>query len=34
LFPFIGSIESVTFAFGEHEQPSGMDRLKLATRMD
>jgi hypothetical protein len=34
LFPFTGTIESVTFAFGEHTQPSGMERLKLATRMD
>jgi hypothetical protein len=34
LFPFTGSIESVTFAFGEHKQPTGMERLKLATRMD
>jgi Sulfatase len=34
LFPFTGSIESVTFAFGAHQQPTGMDRLKLATRMD
>jgi arylsulfatase len=34
LFPFTGAIESVTFAFGAHEQPTGMDRLKLATRMD
>jgi hypothetical protein len=24
----------VTFAFGEHKQPTGMERLKLATRMD
>jgi hypothetical protein len=34
LFPFFGTIESVTFAFGEHKQPTGMERLKLATRMD
>ena len=34
LFPFTGTIELVTFAFGSHEQPTGMDRLKLATRMD
>jgi arylsulfatase len=34
LFPFNGQIDSVTFAFGAHTPPSGMDRLKLATRMD
>jgi arylsulfatase len=34
LFPFTGKIESVTFEFGEHEQPTGMERLKLATAMD
>ncbi|HDS0923441.1 TPA: arylsulfatase [Stenotrophomonas maltophilia] len=34
LFPFTGTIESVTFKFGEHVPPGGMDRLKLATRMD
>lgn len=34
LFPFTGTIESVTFDFAPHEQPSGMDRLKLATKMD
>jgi arylsulfatase len=34
LFPFTGAIESVTFAFGAHQAPSGMERLKLATRMD
>ncbi|TDW58637.1 arylsulfatase [Novosphingobium sp. PhB55] len=34
LFPFTGQIESVTFEFGEHDAPSGMDRLKLATAMD
>ena len=34
LFPFTGAIELVTFVFGPHEQPTGMDRLKLATRMD
>jgi arylsulfatase len=34
LFPFIGTIESVTFAFGAHNEPTGMERLKLATRMD
>jgi arylsulfatase len=34
LFPFTGKIESVTFEFGEHKQPSGMERLKMATAMD
>lgn len=34
LFPFTGTIESVTFEFGEHEAPTGMERLKLATAMD
>jgi arylsulfatase len=34
LFPFTGKIESVTFEFGQHEPPTGMDRLKLATAMD
>jgi arylsulfatase len=34
LFPFTGTIESVTFAFGKHKQPTGMERLKMATRMD
>jgi arylsulfatase len=34
LFPFTGTIESVTFQFGPHKPPTGMDRLKMATRMD
>ena len=34
LFPFTGTIESVTFEFGDHKEPTGMDRLKLATKMD
>ncbi|MFD7077891.1 arylsulfatase [Nocardioides sp. NPDC059952] len=33
-FPFTGTIDSVTFDFGEFEEPTGMDRLKLATKMD
>jgi arylsulfatase len=33
-FPFTGKIESVHFAFGEHKQPTGMERLELATKMD
>jgi arylsulfatase len=33
-FPFTGTIEAVTFAFGKHPAPTGMDRLKMATRMD
>lgn len=34
LFPFTGEIESVTFTFSAGEKPTGMERLKLATRMD
>src|SRR5262249_59502053 len=34
LFPFNGTIESVTFVFGKHIPPTGMERLKLATQMD
>lgn len=34
LFPFTGTIERVTFEFGKHKQPTGMQRLKLATQMD
>jgi arylsulfatase len=34
LFPFTGKIESVTFVFGKYKQPTGMERLKLSTRMD
>ena len=34
VFPFTGKIEAVTFMFGNHRQPTGMERLKLATRMD
>jgi arylsulfatase len=34
LFPFTGQIESVTFDFGAVHMPTGMERLKLATRMD
>lgn len=34
LFPFTGTIESVTFEFGKHDPPSGMERLKMATAMD
>jgi arylsulfatase len=33
-FPFTGTFESVTFTFGEFDEPSGMDRLELATKMD
>ena len=33
-FPFSGSLESVTFRFGDYDEPTGMDRLKLATKMD
>jgi arylsulfatase len=34
LFPFTGTIESVTFAFGPHVAPTGMERLQLSARMD
>lgn len=34
VFPFTGTIESVTFAFGDFKQPTGMERLELATKMD
>jgi arylsulfatase len=33
-FPFTGTIESVTFNFGAFDEPTGMDRLELATKMD
>jgi len=33
-FPFTGTIDSVTFAFGKAKPPTGMQRLELATRMD
>lgn len=34
LFAFNGTIEHVQFEFGEFDEPSGMDRLELATKMD
>ena len=34
LFPFTGTIESVTFKFAKAKQPTGMERLELATKMD
>ena len=34
LFPFSGTIESVTLTLGEGHQPTGMERLELATKMD
>ncbi len=34
LFPFTGKLESVSFLFGDHNEPGGMERLKMATRMD
>ncbi|MCC8363761.1 arylsulfatase [Lysobacter sp. A6] len=34
LFPFTGTIDSVTFAFGPHVPPTGMERLQLSARMD
>jgi len=33
-FPFTGTFESVTFEFGDFDEPSGMDRLEMATKMD
>ncbi|MGV0738746.1 arylsulfatase [Mycobacterium syngnathidarum] len=33
-FPFTGTFESVTFTFGDHDEPSGMDRLEMATKLD
>ena len=34
LFPFTGTIESVTLTLGDGHQPTGMERLELATKMD
>jgi arylsulfatase len=34
VFPFTGEIKSVTFMFGPSDKATGMERLKLATRMD
>jgi len=34
LFPFTGTIESVTFDFADTKQPTGMERLEMATKMD
>jgi arylsulfatase len=34
LFPFTGQIERVTFDFGDAEEPTGMDRLKMSAAMD
>jgi arylsulfatase len=34
LFPFTGTIESVTVAFGPHTAPTGMERLEMSTKMD
>lgn len=34
LFPFTGEIRHVAFDFEDVKQPSGMDRLKMATAMD
>ena len=33
-FAFTGKLESVTFKFGDFDEPTGMDRLELATKMD
>ncbi len=34
VFAFTGTIERVTFNFGDAPQPSGMQRLRLSARMD
>lgn len=34
LFPFTGTIEHVRFDFDDVKEPSGMERLKMATAMD
>ena len=34
LFPFTGRIESVTLTLGEGHQPTGLEQLELATKMD
>jgi arylsulfatase len=34
LFPFTGTIESVTFEFGPHQAPTGMELLEMSTKMD
>jgi hypothetical protein len=34
LFPFTGTIERVTFDFENVKEPTGMERLKMATAMD
>lgn len=34
VFPFTGTIESIRFDFGDSPEPTGMERLELATKMD
>jgi arylsulfatase len=34
LFPFTGTIERVTFDFENVKEPTGMERLEMATSMD
>jgi arylsulfatase len=34
LFEFTDTIESVALDFGDYDEPTGMDRLELATRLD
>jgi len=34
LFEFTGTIGSVTFEFGDFDEPTGMERLELATKLD
>lgn len=33
-FPFTGTFESVTLTFGDYGEPTGMERLEMATRLD
>jgi hypothetical protein len=34
LFPFTGTIESVALECGDVKEPTGMERLEMATKMD
>ena len=34
LYPFTGTVESVTLTIGEGHHPSGLERIQLATKMD
>ncbi|MBX7433502.1 arylsulfatase [Mycobacterium sp. Y57] len=33
-FPFTGTIDSVAFTFGDFDEPTGMQRLEMATKLD